>query len=281
MQHQHGFFTTHDGVKLYTQSWSSEQKHKSNLIVIHGYGEHCGRYANFAAWFVPLGCAIHTFDLRGHGKSPGQRGHIDAWSLHRDDVQAFVKDVITREPSIPTFLLGHSMGGLIVLDYGRHYSAGLRGIVSSAPALQQGESVSAVAMTLAKLIAPIFPRLKIDSGLDIHALSRDPAIVQAYQDDPLVHGWGTPRFVTEITRTMTRAHTHADEWPQDMPLLIVHGSADTLCPPAGSARFFANVSARDKTRYVYADYFHEVFNEIGRERVLADVQGWLAERLSG
>ena len=279
MQHEQGFFTAHDDLQLYTQSWLPESTPKSNLIVVHGFGEHCSRYADFAAWFVPHGFAIHTFDLRGHGKSPGQRGHIEAWTDYRNDVYTFIHQVIAHTPSIPTFLLGHSMGGLIVLDYGLHHPENLCGIISSAPALQQGKGVSTAAITMAKLVAPLLPRLKVDSALDIHALSRNPAVVQAYRDDPLVHGLGTPRFVREMMRTMTRTQAQADEWDPDMPLLIVHGSADTLCPPEGSARFFANVGARDKTRYVYEDYYHEVFNDIGRERVLADVQTWLETHL--
>jgi len=275
MKHTQGFFTTDDSLKLYTQSWSPDSTAKYNLIVIHGIGEHCGRYAEFAAYFVPHDFAIHTYDLRGHGKSPGQRGHIDSWRQYREDVRAFVDNVHNAAPTIPIILLGHSLGGLTVLDYGLHHTAHLCGIVSSAPALKQGEGVSAFTITMARLISPLLPRLALNTSLDVNALSRDPAIVQAYQDDPLTHGLATPRLGAEMTRTMIRTQVRADEWQADLPLLIVHGTADTICPPEGSARFFANVSARDKTRHVYTGYFHEIFNDIGREQVLADVLAWL------
>jgi alpha-beta hydrolase superfamily lysophospholipase len=170
------------------------------------------------------------------------------------------------------------LGGLIVLDYGLHDRDGLRGIISSGPALARGEGISPLLEFAAKVLSRVAPKLEMKTGLDAAGLSRNPAVVQAYRDDPLVHGLASPRLGAEISQTMEVTQAHADEWPADLPLLIVHGAADPICPASASARFFANVSARDKTRYEYPGFLHESFNEVGREKVLADVQGWIEAR---
>jgi len=279
MTHEDGHFTSHDGCALYFQRWVPVDAPKANLAVLHGMGEHSRRYRNFALWFKPLGYAVHAFDHRGHGKSPGPRGHIKHWAEFREDVRIFLEEVRGRVPDAPTFLVGHSLGGLIVLDYSLHYGEELSGVVASGPALARGEGVSPLSMFAAKLLSPVLPWLRLGTGLAVEGLSRDGKVVQRYREDPLVHGWGTPRLGAEISRTMHWALAHADAWPQALPLLIVHGEADPICPAYASERFFHNAGAGDKTRYVYPGYLHETFNEIGREQVLGDIQAWLEQHL--
>ncbi|HNT75512.1 MAG TPA: lysophospholipase [Anaerolineae bacterium] len=279
MAHQEGNFTTPDGLQLYTQSWLPENTLKAHLVMIHGIGEHGGRYANFAAWFKPLGYAVHTFDHRGHGKSPGQRGHINAWSEYRGDVGGFVAGAHDTRPDIPLFLVGHSLGGLIVLDYVLHGVSGLRGVVVSGPPLAWSAATPQWRVVASRVLARLAPRMAMPTGLDVNGLSHDPGVLEAYRTDPLVHGLATPAFAAAMDRTMRETMARADAWPSDLPLLIVHGGADPICPPEASARFFANVAARDKLRHVYPDFLHESFNEIGREQVLTDVQTWLDAHL--
>lgn len=279
MAHQEGHFKTHDGLELYTQSWLPETAPKAHLVIVHGIGEHGGRYADFAAWFTPLGYAVHTFDHRGHGKSPGQRGHINDWAEFRGDVGCFLDGVRAALAGRPLFLAGHSLGGLIVLDYILHGVEGLRGVVASAPPLTWSASAPQWRIVVSRLLAHLVPRMAMPTGLEVAGLSHDPAVLEAYRTDPLVHGLATPAFAAAMDRTMRETMTRADTWPADLPLLIVHGGADPICPPEASARFFANVAARDKTRHVYPDFLHESFNEIGREQVLTDVQTWLDARL--
>ncbi len=286
MQHEAGMFKTHDGEALYTQWWYPDDagKIKAHLAVVHGLGEHSGRYEDFAAWFTPLGYAVHAFDLRGHGQSPGVRGYIREWEDIRGDVRVFLGEVQQRADGIqdaPLFLIGHSLGGLIVLEYGLFGEvSALSGLVASAPALARGEGVSPLVMWLGKVLARFAPQKRLAVGLDVQGLSRNPDVVQAYRDDPLVHGWGTPSGAVAIDGAMKRTTAHAGEWPDDLPLLIVHGGADSICPPTASARFYANVHAPDKMRHEYLHFRHEVFNDVGREKVLEDVRIWLADRLA-
>ena len=277
--HEERNVTAHDGLQLYAQSWLPEGSPKAVLAVVHGIGEHCGRYDDFAAWFVPLGFAVHAFDLRGHGRSAGRRGHIQSWADFREDVRVFLKGVAARNPDPPTFLVGHSLGGLIALDYALHDHTGLAGVVVSGPALAMGEGTSAFLLALAKVLSSIMPGLQMHSKLDVTGLSRDEAVVRAYQNDPLVHDWATPRLAAEMQRVMQQTMAYASDWPVDLPLLILHGASDPLCPADASERFYANADARDKTRHVYPGFLHEVYNEVGREQVLQDVTDWLAAHL--
>jgi alpha-beta hydrolase superfamily lysophospholipase len=304
MLHEEEEFCTFDTRALYAQHWLPQDAPRANLVVVHGLGEHSGRYEDFAAWFVPLGYAVHAFDHRGHGKSWGVRGHVNRWGEFREDVRVFLSKVQDRDPEVPTFLLGHSMGGLVVLNYVLYYAAGgpyaygpgmpchsehseepnplldrLAGVVSSAPALALGEDVSPVLVPVTKFLSLVLPKLQLPNGLDAAGLSHDAEVVQAYREDPLVHGVITARFGAELARTMTWTMAHASAWPTDLPLLVVHGGADPICPPEASERFFVNTRADDKRRHVYPGYFHEVFNEVGREQVLQDVASWLHERL--
>ena len=279
MLHEEHNFTSYDGLQLYAQSWLPDGAAKANLVVVHGIGEHCGRYDDFAVWFVPLGYAVHTFDLRGHGRSAGRQGYIQSWADFREDVRVFLNRIAARSPDLPVFLVGHSLGGLIALDYALHDHAGLAGVVVSGPALAIGEGTSAFLLALAKVLSSITPGLQMHSKLDVTGLSRDEAVIRAYQDDPLVHDWATPRLAAEMQRVMQQTMAHASDWPADLPLLIVHGGSDTICPAEASERFYVNAGTRDKTRHVYPDFFHEVYNDLGREQVLQDVADWLAAHL--
>jgi alpha-beta hydrolase superfamily lysophospholipase len=301
MLHEEEKFRTFDTRPLYAQHWLPEDAPQANLVVVHGLGEHSGRYEDFAAWFVPLGYAVHAFDLRGHGKSWGTRGHVNRWGEFREDVRVFLAKVHERAPDLPLFLLGHSMGGLIVLNYVLHYAAAgpyahrasgenppldrLMGVVSSAPALALGEDVSPGLVLITRFLSRVLPKLQLPNGLDAEGLSHNAEVVQAYREDPLVHGVISARFGAVLARTMSWTMAHAGAWPADLPLLMVHGGADPICPAEASERFRVNARASGAvgdlrlTRKVYPGYFHEVFNEVGREQVLQDVAAWLDERL--
>lgn len=277
--HVEDIFTASDGLELFQQCWLPGAKAKANLVVVHGLGEHSGRYRDFATWFVPRGYAVHSYDHRGHGKSQGQRGHINGWAAYREDLRAFLTLVKGELSQVPTFLVGHSMGGLMVLDYALHYPEGLQGVVSSGPSLEYGADVSRLLLFAARVMSHITPGTRMASGLDADGLSRNAQVVKAYREDPLVHGWVSPRFVTMMGKTMGTTLQNAGQWPADLPLFIIHGGADPICPPSGSLRFFEQAGAQDKSRQVYAGYLHESFNEIGRETVLSDLTEWLAARL--
>ncbi|MBN1259215.1 MAG: lysophospholipase [Anaerolineae bacterium] len=280
MKHSESDFVTSDGLSLYYQQWLPETAPRAVLAVVHGLGEHSGRYAEFAAWFLPQDFAVCAFDHRGHGKSPGVRGHISHWSDFRLEIDAFLPYVREQVPDVPVFLVGHSMGGLIVLDYGLHGEEQVSGIVSSAPPLAQSDSISPLLITISKVLSSILPRLNIKTGLSADDLSHDPAVVQAYRDDPLVHGLATPRFGAEMDRTMKATLAGASTWPNGLPLLLLHGGSDPICPPVGSQQFFDRLTCEDKERRAYPGLLHEIFNEVGREQVLEDLHGWLNRQLA-
>lgn len=278
MNHQEGTFSGYGGLELYYQRWRPEGMPKAILVITHGHGEHSGRYGNVVDWFVPRGYAVYAFDLRGHGRSAGPRGHVERWDVLREDLAAFLALAREHEPGHTLFLVGHSMGGLIALEYALHHPQGLAGVIASGPLLSQ-PSISPFLITLSQVLSRIVPRLALKSGLDVTALSRDPAVVEAYVNDPLVHSFGTARLGAELIRAVEWTQAHAADLA--LPCLIVHGGDDRICPPEGSRAFFENVTFADKDRQVYEGYYHEVYNDVGKERVLAAVEAWIARHLSG
>jgi alpha-beta hydrolase superfamily lysophospholipase len=217
-----------------------------------------------------------NLDLRGHGRSTGQRGHVDGWAEMRGDVRAFLDFVHQQEPDLPVFLVGHSMGGMIALNYVLYHPEGLEGVVASGPLLSQ-LPLPSVLILIAKISSSLLPRLPMKNELDATALSRDTAVVEAYVNDPLVHGRGTPRMATEVMAAIDWTQDHAAELA--LPCLIVHGGDDRIALPEASQTFFDNVTFADKERIEYDGYYHEVFNVLGKEQVLADVEAWLARHL--
>lgn len=191
-------------------------------------------------------------------------------------MRAFLEFVHEQEQDRPVFLLGHSMGGLIVLEYALHHPEGLVGVIASGPLLAQA-GVSPFLIMMSKVLSGILPRLTLNTGLDATTISRDEAVVEAYVNDPLVHSLATPRFSTELTAAFEWTQAQAAE--MTLPCLIVHGSADQLVLPEGSRVFYENMRLADKERQVYEGYYHEVFNDVGKEIVLAAVETWVERHL--
>jgi alpha-beta hydrolase superfamily lysophospholipase len=276
MDHLEGTFKGQGGLELYYQRWRPESTPRAVLAVVHGFGEHSGRYGNLVNWFVPRGYAVYAFDMRSHGRSPGKRGYIESYAEIRGDVRAFLDLVHGQEPGAVVFLLGHSQGGLTVLNYVLHDPSGLAGVVASGPLLCP-PGISPVLLQLSRLLSHVAPGLAMETGLDATTLSRDKAVVDAYVNDPLVHGKATPRLATELTATIDWTQAHASEMA--LPCLIVHGGADRLCAPQASREFFDKITFADKERHEYEGYYHEVYNDVGKEKILADVEAWLERHL--
>ena len=211
MEHREGTFQGVGNLDFYWQSWRPEIAPRASLAVIHGFGEHSGRYANVVSHFNPKGYAVYGFDLRGHGRSPGQRGHIDSWDEYRKDVKSFLHLVNQHDPNLPLFMWGHSMGALIALDYLLHNPEGLRGsIISGAPLAPVGVA-KPLLVWIARVLSRVWPRFSLPLGLDLQALSRNPEVVRAYEADPLVHGKTTVRWGTEILQVIEGVKAHPAE----------------------------------------------------------------------
>lgn len=277
MTHDEGIFRGSGGAGLYWQGWRPGHDPRAALAIVHGHGEHSGRYMNVVDSLLPRGYAVYGFDHRGHGRSRGQRGHIDSWAEYREDVRAFLRLIAAREAGRATFLMGHSMGALVVLDYLLHDSGGIRGAVISAPPLEPAGVAKPYLVFLSRVLSKACPRFPLRIALDTSALSRDARVVRAFRADPLVHGKFTARWGTESLAAVARVKTRAADIKA--PVLFVHGEADRLNVPAGSRDFFDAIRIADKTLLLYPEMFHELHNDIGYDRVIGDLELWLARHL--
>lgn len=271
ISHTEATIRAHNGMALFMQNWRPEHP-RAAVALVHGLGEHSSRYANLIGELNTRGFAVYACDHRGHGRSPGQRAYIDSWEDLSSGVRALLASVRESEPGLPVFLIGHSLGGLIVLHYVLHDPAGLQGVVASAPALSSA-GLSPVLVWLSTILSRVAPTVSLASKLPIGGISRDLTVQQAYTSDPLVSSVGTPRLATESFAAIAWTNAHASEL--QLPLLIVHGSADPIVPPTASAQFFANVGSPDKQRIVYPDYVHETHNDIGWQQPVHDIANWL------
>ncbi|MBU2488685.1 MAG: lysophospholipase [Proteobacteria bacterium] len=276
MEHRTGSLIHGPNEELFWQAWRPESKPRGVVVLVHGYGEHSGRYPHVVETLVPEGFSVWAADNRGHGRSFGIRGHVDQWGDFRTDLRHFLSLVGEQEPGIPLFLFGHSMGGLIVLDYVLHHPQGLAGVAVSGPALDQG-AVNPLLILASRVLSRVAPRLAVKSGLDDEAVSRDPRVVADYRNDPLVHGMATGRLGTEMARTMKWVLAHAPEFSP--PLFIIHGGADRLVAPETSAEFYHRVTLTDKQRNEYLGYFHETHNDTGWEKPVGDLAAWFSAHL--
>jgi alpha-beta hydrolase superfamily lysophospholipase len=267
------------GIDLYYQNWNPGGKIKGILALVHGLGGHSGIYKNIIEHLLPKQYAVYAFDLRGHGQSPGQRGYINSWAEFRDDLHAFLTTIQQQQPQIPIFLFGHSMGGMIVLEYVLRYpeyTSALQGVIAVAPSI--GEvGVSPVKVLLGKMLSQIWPRFSLNTGLDTTAGSRDEKILATYTQDILRHTRATARFSTEFFSTLAWINTHAHEWKK--PLLILHGGADRIVLPQGSELFYQRITYPDKQRIEYPGAYHDLHCDINYCEVLTDLSNWMDQHL--
>jgi alpha-beta hydrolase superfamily lysophospholipase len=276
MQHTEGKFNTSDGLELYYQAWQPDGETKAALAVVHGYGEHSGRYLNPVNYFTPRGYALYAFDLRGHGKSAGQRGHINRFDEYLSDTDTFLKLVREQQPGRKVFLLGHSLGGLIVAAYAEDHPGELPGLIMSSAFLQFKIKVPGWKMTLARTLSNLMPTFTMANDVPAAHLSHDPKVVATYDVDPLNHHVATARWGTEIMAAQTRTLDRAGELT--IPVLVLYADADQIADPKGSALFFERVKLADKTVHRYDGYYHEIFNEMDKDTVFRDLEVWLATR---
>jgi alpha-beta hydrolase superfamily lysophospholipase len=277
IQHQAQHFSSTDGLQLYYQHWWPTTPARGTLVLVHGLGGHSGLFQNVVDALVPQGYHLYALDLRGHGRSPGQRGYINAWAELRGDVKALFDLVYREHPDLPHFILGHSVGGAVVLDYGLHYPDRLQGLIVSNPALS-AIGVSPLRLILGRLLSRLCPTFSLSTGVAMETGARDPEVLAGYVHDPLRHALGTARFATEFLTTTAGIQQQAAALK--VPLLILQGGADRVSLPMGSQQFFAAVTWADKTWQDYPESYHEIFDDLDYKEVLADVSVWLAGHLS-
>jgi alpha-beta hydrolase superfamily lysophospholipase len=264
------------GLSLFRQSWRPAGPTRAVLINIHGLGDHSGLYPLLVEHCTGRGIAVHAMDVRGNGRSGGQRAYVERWEQYREDLARFIGLVREEEPGQPLFLLGNSLGGLIVLDYAAHHPEGLRGVVAASPPLGR-LSVPAPLLALGRVLSRVWPRFSLRTGMDLSGLARDPAVVQTILADPLFHRVGTARLSTEVVKAIARVQAAAPGFP--LPLLVLHGGEDRMVPPEGSRAFVARVGHPDRQLREYAGAYHVLFADLDHERVLTDLGQWIEAHL--
>lgn len=271
-----GTLTIQDGLSLHTQWRRPAAAPRATVVIVHGYAEHCGRYGNVARTFTDAGAAVFAYDQRGYGRSGGRPAYVDHFDQYLDDLDRFLAFVRSQEPDAPLFLFGHSMGGLVALKYVLDRHPAIAGLMLSAPALEVNPDLAPVVRRLAQTLGRLVPTLPTVRSPD-GALSRDPSVVRAAQEDPLnYHGRIPARTGAELLRTGASVRARLDEL--DRPFLVVHGTADPLAEPKWSRRLYDRATAADKMLRLYDGRYHESFHDYGRDEVLADLSGWLRER---
>ena len=279
MEHREGRFTGCKGLNLYYQCWLPEADPKAILLVVHGWAEHSGRYINLVNHFVPKGYAIFALDQRGHGKSEGVRGYVERFSDYLDDLETFFDIVRKEHGDTKVFLVGHSLGATIATGYtatGTNQQD-LAGLILSGVGIKPGQSLSSALIPLARLMSILTPKMGV-MVLEASAICRDQDVVDAYINDPLVNRSKiTCRFGAEMLAILRKLPS---EIPQiNLPILIMHGTADRLCNPEGSQILYDNVGSNDRTLKIYDGFYHEIFNEPGHKQVLADTEEWIDARI--
>ncbi len=273
MKHEEASYHGTGGLELYYQCWQPDVESRAIVVIVHGVAEHSGRFMNLVDPLTTGGYAVYSNDHRGHGHSPGQRVHINQWGEYREDLRAFLEEIGKLEPGKPIFLYGHSMGSIIVLDYILNYPEGLRGAIISGVALEPVALAKPYLVALAWVLSRIWPRFSMNLGMDTKALSRDPAVVKAYETDPLVSRRATVRWGIEAFNAVAWIKAHASEI--SLPILLLHGDADRLNLVQGSHNLYEAMTHADKTLIIYPGGYHELHNDIDHEQVVNDIKEWL------
>ncbi|NLU84619.1 alpha/beta hydrolase [Rhodococcus sp. HNM0569] len=276
MDRREAAFTAADGTRIVYDMWTPPGDVHGVLVLCHGVGEHARRYDHVAARLGELGLVVYAPDHRGHGRSGGKRVLLREWSDYLDDLDALFAVAKREHPDAPLFLLGHSMGGAIALTYALDHQDELTALALSGPAVDVSIGTPKPLAALAKVLGRVVPGLPVTTlGGDV---SRDPAVVAAYDADPLVHHGAIPAGVARGLLTAT--HDLPERLPSlHLPLLVQHGSADALVSVDGTRMIERYVGSDDVTIEIYDGLFHEVFNEPEKDEVLGDLVAWLRPRV--
>jgi alpha-beta hydrolase superfamily lysophospholipase len=259
------------GSKVHAVAWCPDTKTKAAVALVHGLGEHCQRYEALAEAFAAAGVAIVAFDLPGHGLSGGPRGH-SSFAAIRVEIDRLLEEGRSRFPGLPLFLFGHSLGGLLVLDYLLERRPIVTGAIVSSPGLSPALPVSAAKLRLARIMAKVMPSFTLSNGLDIDGICRDAEVVREYRADPLVHGRISARLGIDLLEAGPKAIARAREIVT--PLLLLQGGADRDVDPEATRRFAAAAGSNVTFRF-FPEAYHELHNDPGKEEVLALEIGWI------
>lgn len=268
---------TKDGLKVFAQEWLSDEKSNAVIALVHGLGEHTGRYHHVANFFNRARFVVLGYDVRGHGKTEGQRGHSPSYEMMMEDIDLLLSQAAQRYPKLPIFLYGHSMGGQQVLAYGFSRQPKIKGIIATSPWLAPAIPVPAWKTQIGKILYNLYPTMSMDTGLEQDALSHDPEVIKAYINDPLVHSKVSARYATDFfNQGEALLHKSTNSFP--VPLLIMWGSEDRISSPIAINRFASNLKG-DVTSKEWKQLYHEIHNEPEKQDVFKVILDWLKKHL--
>lgn len=269
------FFEGLGGLKIFTRSWRPAAKPRGVVVLCHGVNSHSGQYLWSAEQFVDDGFAVYALDLRGRGRSEGERFYVESIDEYVSDLSHLIQMAKAREPGLPVYLLGHSAGGVVACSYALDYQAELAGLICESFAFKvPAPDLALAAIKGVSKLAPHAPVLKLHN----EDFSRDPAAVEALNADPYIENEVQPAItVAALVRADERLKR---EFPHiTLPVLILHGTADKATVPSGSQLFYDTAGSADKTLKLYDGHYHDLLNDIGKEAVMADIKAWIDARL--
>jgi len=275
MKIEEAFWQTEDGVRLYTRSWLCEGEPRASIVLVHGLGEHCARYDHVARTFTAHHFNMIAFDQRGHGRSDGKRGDIPGLNTALYDIDHFLE--LAQSAHLPTFLYGHSLGGLEVLFYTLKRQPEVAGVICTSPALAIGAPVPPFKVFLARALSRIAPGLQMNNGLDVNNLSHNQEVIKAYTSDPLVTPLISARLGLDLIQTGPWVMSQAERFP--VPLLLMQGTEDHLVSPQATRLFAEKVPPHLLTFREWPGLYHELHNEPQQEEVLAFIVQWIKKTL--
>jgi alpha-beta hydrolase superfamily lysophospholipase len=273
-------FSTHwtetVSARIFSRGWIPENKVTAAVCLVHGLGEHSGRYTHVAEHLTGAGFAVMAFDLYGHGQSEGKRGHAPSMKVFTESIDRLLQETSERWPEAPQFLYGHSLGGVLVLYYTLLLQPELAGVIATSPGLRTSLEEQKLKIRLARTLAILAPAASLPTGLSPQALSRDPQVVKAYQDDPLVHDRATFSMARNTLDAIEWTFANAGDFKP--PLLLMHGDQDTIAFPRGSQEF-AGLVTGDCTLKIWSGLRHETHNEPEKAQVLNFLVEWIKSKL--
>ncbi|MEX2705869.1 MAG: lysophospholipase [Candidatus Freyrarchaeum guaymaensis] len=274
--HEEGNFKGKGGTKIYYQFWRPEEV-RAVIVGVHGLAEYSGRYAHVADHFANEGIAFYALDHRGHGLSEGILGYVDAFDDYIDDLDTFVDLVREREKGKKLFLLGHSLGGTISIAYAMKHPEKIDGLILSSPGLKLAVELDPELMKAIMELSESNPTQEIPNQIDPYVLTHDRAVCEKYDKDPLVFKTITARFATEFFTTMEKLLEDAEKL--QVPTLLLVAGDDKLVNPEGSKEFAEKVKQKDFQIKIYDGFYHELLNEVEKEKVFQDIDAWLELRI--
>lgn len=270
-------FTPLEGGKIHAQKWLVDDR-KALVVLVHGLGEHIGRYEHVAKFFNEHQISLYGFDHRGHGKSSGKRGHIASNQQFMSDIDQMINIAKTENPGKPLFLYGHSLGGNLVLYYALQKRPMVNGIICTSPGLGTGEPVPAGKLLAAKILKTLLPSMTMNNGLDVSNLSHDQQVIKDYQKDPLVHPMISAKLAMDMFANGDWAIQNAEKFP--LPLLLLAGAGDHIISIDKLKQFAEKVPENLIKFEIFPNLYHELHNEFEKEMVLRLFVDWIKDKIS-